>query len=91
MNKKTFVTTILMAAMAVTPVFVASAQEVSIPESSLVGPEVITVSPEQILLEELAELKIKEADPTTGSLTKWVIRFRIRQIENQLKIKEALQ
>ena len=46
---------------------------------------------ETITMDELTSLKIKEQQPTTGTLAKIFIRFRIRQLENQLNIKKALK
>lgn len=51
-------------------------------------PEILTQ--EQILMQELAGLRIREQE-TNGFFAKLVLRTRIRQIENQLNIKKALQ
>lgn len=51
----------------------------------------LTYDPAFEMNQELADLKTKELDPAIGSFTKLIIRFKIRQIENQLNIMKALQ
>lgn len=41
--------------------------------------------------DELASLKLREEDPNTGGFMKFLLRFKIRQLENQLNVKNALQ
>jgi hypothetical protein len=73
----------------------ASAQEVVleiVPEVNLETELVIEtpVTQAQILERELLELRTREQE-TSSFFTKLVLRTRIRQIENQLNIKKALQ
>ena len=50
-----------------------------------------STDPIVLATEELASLKLHEQDPATGYFTKFILRFKIRQLENQLNIKKALQ
>jgi hypothetical protein len=50
-----------------------------------------STDPIVLATEELASLKLREQDPQTGSFTKFLLRFKIRQLENQLNIKKALK
>jgi hypothetical protein len=43
------------------------------------------------MIDELASLKLKLKDPATGSITRFILKFQIKQLENQLNIKKALQ
>jgi hypothetical protein len=85
--------TVIFTAIALAMVFgsrLAYAQEQVIP-SVVENAPVIAVDPTQVMILELNDLKMKENDPTIGSFTKFIIRLKIRQIENQLNIKKALQ
>lgn len=55
------------------------------------SPIIVVNTPEQDQLDELASLKIKEKDPTGGFFTKMILRFKIKQLENQITLKKALQ
>lgn len=73
----------------------ASAQELAleiVPEISLETELVIEtpLTQAQLLEQELLELRVRERE-TSGFFSKLVLRTRIRQIENQLNIKKALQ
>lgn len=102
MTFKTFIgATTLALALTVQAGFVYAAE----PETTTVPePAVVTIAsttdatitasstdPIVLATEELASLKLREQDPETGSFTKFFLRFRIRQLENQLNIKKALK
>lgn len=90
MKFKAFLAVSALALAMIAPSAVVFAQEVVTTPT-----ESITLSPEeevtQSMVTELAQLKLKEKDPTTGSFTRFLLRFKIRQLENQLNIKKALQ
>lgn len=66
----------------------------TVSETEMAPTETIPSEAEKPLLtlkQELASLKSIEKDPETGSVMKFLLRFKIRQLENQLNIKKALQ
>ncbi len=86
--------TVIFTAIALAMVFgsrLAYAQEQVIPSVVENPPVTIAIDPTQVMILELNDLKMKENDPTIGSFTKFIIRLKIRQLENQLNIKKALQ
>ena len=63
-------------------------------EVEVVAPEAVLSDEEKSLAtlkQEVLSLKNIEKDPETGSVMKFLIRFKIRQLENQLNIKKALK
>ncbi len=102
MTFKTFIgATTLALALTVQAGFVYAAEPETLPVS-----ETITVTTEPatnvtitasstdpivLATEELTSLKLREQDPETGSFAKFLLRFKIRQLENQLNIKKALK
>lgn len=103
MTFKTFIgATTLALALTVQAGFVYAAEPVALPSTtnilvttteSPVDATITASSTDPIVLatEELAALKIREQDPETGTFTKFLLRFKIRQLENQLNIKKALK
>jgi hypothetical protein len=66
----------------------------TISEVEVTSGEIAPTEAEKSLLtlkQELISLKSIEKDPETGSVMKFLLRFKIRQLENQLNIKKALQ
>lgn len=96
MNYKTFLASLAIAGTLGTPFF-AFAQESTLvsPEPSEViarpANEEVVLDPKEILQKELAELKAKESDPTTGFVTRFFIRIKIKELENKLNIATALK
>lgn len=102
MTFKTFIgATTLALALTVQAGFVYAAEPEALPVSETVTiatepttNATITASstdPVVLATEELAALKLREQNPETGSFTKFLLRFKIRQLENQLNIKKALK
>jgi hypothetical protein len=91
MTFKTFLGTFALACALVAPASFVFAEET---EYSTID-QTITVSATTTEItsatEELEGLKIKEQDPETGSFMKFILRLKIRQLENQLNIKKALK
>lgn len=52
---------------------------------------VVALTPDQQMQAELAELKIKEADPATGLVARFFLRLKIKEIENKLNIATAFK
>jgi hypothetical protein len=52
---------------------------------------VVMVDPYQVLAQELADLRIKEMNQNTGIFAKFILSFKIRQLENQLNLIKAVQ
>jgi hypothetical protein len=56
------------------------------------APQTVSQSNQTTLdLNELAALKLREQSSDTGPIMKFILRFKIRQMENQLNIKKALK
>jgi hypothetical protein len=102
MTFKTFIgATTLALALTVQAGFAYAAEPETLPvsETVVVTTETAPVAtitasstdPIVLATEELASLKLREQDPQTGSFTKFLLRFKIRQLENQLNIKKALK
>lgn len=94
MNYKTFLVATAMITSSFAPM--AYAQSLDVAPVDTATPVLVTsvvsdaLTPEQSMQAELADLQVKEAAPETGAFTKFFIRLRIRQLENQLNIKKAL-
>ncbi len=98
MKFRTFITigTVAIALMIVTGL--AYAAEPQDPVVSNLAPEVavitmneeVVLTPETVAIQEISVLK-KEHRAATNGLTKIFLRFKIRQLENQLNIKKALK
>lgn len=86
-TKTLLATGALVAAIAI-PAFLAHAQEVVTVPADTQEATVITTDDMRL---ELADLKLKEKDPSVGTFSKFILRLKIRQLENQLRIKEALK
>jgi len=90
MTFKTFVTSAVITATLLGPVF-AFAQEIPVVSTetvTVVAP--VVINPTIQMQNELLDLKIREADPTTGFVARFFIRLKIREIENKLNIATAL-
>lgn len=93
MKYKAILTSITLASLVFAPA--AFAQEVDI----VVTPEVTEtvaiietpLDPIAQIQSDLAELQSKESDPETGPIARFFLRIKIREMENKLKITEALQ
>jgi hypothetical protein len=91
MKFKAFLATTALIATVVAPVSVAFAAEpVTISTEPVVAVS-DTVPSDKAMIDELASLKLKLKDPATGSITRFILKFQIKQLENQLNIKKALQ
>jgi len=92
MTFKTFLSSLMVAAVLLTPAaFATAAEPVVSPSENVLVSEIsnpVIVVDEQVV--ELAALKLKEKDPSIGGITKFFLRLKIRQLENQLNIKKAL-
>lgn len=92
MTPKTLFATAAIAAVLIAPApFAFAAETVSVPSENVTAAEMsnaVTVVDEQA--QELETLKLKEKDPSVGGITKFFLRIKIRQLENQLNIKKAL-
>lgn len=97
-KSKTLIATLALVTAFFGVAFGAHAQEIVIDqtpeeitsETSLITTET-PVDPNQAMIDELAALIEKEQDPETGAFTRFILRFKIKQLENQLNIKKALQ
>lgn len=96
-----FTTALVIASVLLTP-FTFVHAEIITPEikiasnesDAVITSQSATITPataEQDQISELASLKIKEQDPTTGFFTKMILKFKIKQLENQITLKKALQ
>lgn len=92
MTPKTLFATAAIAAVLIAPApFAFAAETVSVPSENVTATEMsnaVTVVDEQV--QELETLKLKEKDLSVGGITKFFLRIKIRQLENQLNIKKAL-
>ena len=87
---KTLIGTLAIVGTLIAPTSFVFADEIAqtpTTESVVVTSETTPVTP----LEELALLKAREQDPETGTFMKFILRLKIRQLENQLNIKKALK
>lgn len=88
MKFKLFIASLTIAGLSLSPVIM-SAQELGTDESLSVTPVVLSLS--EHMQVELADLKLKELDPTTGFMNRFFIRIKIKELENKLNIATALQ
>jgi hypothetical protein len=49
------------------------------------------VDPNQDLIDAITALKVKFSDPATSAWNKFWLPFQIRKLENELKLRQALQ
>ena len=89
MTFKTFLASVALATTMIAPAFVL-AQEVT-PVVNTQVTLVATVDPAVDMAKELADLKLREADPSTGFVARFFIRIKIKELENKLNIATALK
>jgi hypothetical protein len=89
MKLKAFLALSVLSIALVTPSAIVFAQEVVISPTDISIE--ISIDENQEMIDELAQLKLKEKDASTGSFSRFLLKFKIRQLENQLNIKKALQ
>ena len=90
MTFKTFLTTLTVAATLLGPVFVVAQEITPIPVEAVEVATPVVIDPTTQMQNELAELKLREADPTTGFVNRFFIRIKIKELENKLNIATAL-
>lgn len=99
MTLKTFISAFSLVAILLAPLSGAQALEIEASSETTSTTEIVisseipsdTEAPVMTPAEELAVLKIQEKDPETGTFMRFLLRIKIRQIENQLNIKKALK
>lgn len=83
-------TTLTVAATLLGPVFVVAQEVTPIPVEAVEVATPVVIDPTTQMQNELAELKLREADPTTGFVNRFFIRIKIKELENKLNIATAL-
>jgi hypothetical protein len=90
MTFKTFLATLTIAATLLGPVFTFAQEITPAPIEVLVVSTPVAIDPATQMQAELADLKVREADPTTGFVNRFFIRIKIKELENKLNIATAL-
>lgn len=91
MKLKAFLATFALIALVAPAGFALAQDATTTPTDESLTSIAVIVNPNQLMIDELAELKSKENAPGTGSFARFILKFKIRQLENQLNIKKALQ
>ncbi len=90
MTFKTFVSSAVITASLVGPSFVVAQEVALIPVEAVVVATPVVIDPTTLMQNELADLKAREADPTTGFVARFFMRIKIKELENKLNIATAL-